>query len=177
LSFLKKKTDKALFSQWITHYHSKLYRHALWMTGNQDSAMEMVQETYYQAWLVMHQLKDKNKALPWLLTILRRLVYREQRCQYRDVETINQLSLLDNQADSPNNDQLLDIYKALDHLSATQRETLLLHALHGFSYQEISEQLNVPIGTVMSRIARARETLRKLQKSEPSKIIQFNDFK
>ena len=90
--WFKKKSKRQQFSEWISRHHKVLYQHALWMTGSQDLARDMVQETYYQAWLAIDNLQDQGKVIPWLLTILRRAIYREQRYQYRHRETLEQIA-------------------------------------------------------------------------------------
>jgi RNA polymerase sigma-70 factor (ECF subfamily) len=125
----------------------------------------------------MDTLKDEDKALPWLLTILRRTVYREQRCQYRNRETLETLKQLDLEAMQSDIVALLEIYNALEHLSPKLRDTFLLHHLHGFTYEEISAQLEIPTGTVMSRISRAREALQKQQSKDSEKVIDFRHIK
>ena len=122
-------------------------------------------------------LKDEDKALPWLLTILRRTVYREQRCQYRNQETLNTLKQLDLEETQSDAFTLLEIYDALEYLSPKLRDTFLLHHLHGLSYEEISAQLEIPTGTVMSRISRAREALQKQQNTDSEKVIDFRSIK
>jgi len=177
LKFGRKSSKSSKFDDWIHHYHGALYKHALWMVGSHDIAQEMVQEAYFQAWLSMDSLKDEGKALPWLLTILRRTVYREQRCQYRNQETLEALKLLDLEETQSDAFTLLEIYNALDYLSPKLRETFLLYHLHGFSYEEISTQLEIPTGTVMSRISRAREALQKQQNTDSEKVIDFRSIK
>lgn len=177
LKLIKKSSNSTKFSDWIGNFHGALYKHALWMVGNQDIAQEMVQEAFFQAWLSMDSLKDENKALPWLLTILRRAVYREQRYQYRNQETQEALRQLDSDDTQADAFSLLEIYNALEFLTPKLRDTFLLHHLHGFSYEEISVQLEIPTGTVMSRIARAREALKKYQNADTEKIIDFEKAK
>ncbi|WP_455208361.1 RNA polymerase sigma factor [Kaarinaea lacus] len=177
LKFGRKSSKPAKFGDWIHHYHGALYKHALWMVGSHDIAQEMVQEAYFQAWLSMDSLKDEDKALHWLLTILRRTVYREQRCQYRNLETVEALKQLDLRETQSDAFTLLEIYEALEYLSPKLRDTFLLHHLHGFSYEEISAQLEIPTGTVMSRISRAREALQKQQNTDSEKIIDFRSIK
>ena len=143
------------------------------MTGNADLAADMVQETYYQAWSSMDKLKEKDKAFPWLLTILRRAVYREQRYQYRNIETIKQLETFDDLTRADNSHLLLDLYFMFEKLSANQRETYLLFTLHGFTYAEISQQLDVPIGTVMSRISRAKNILNSINDSDQKNVVDL----
>ena len=175
-NILKLIRKSSKFGDWIHHYHGALYKHALWMMGSHDIAQEMVQEAYFQAWLSIDSLKDENKALPWLLTILRRTVYREQRCQYRNQETLEGLRQLDLDETQSDAAALLEIYNALEYLSPKLRDTFLLHHLHGFSYEEISAQLEIPTGTVMSRISRAREALQRQQNTNNEKVIDFKSI-
>jgi RNA polymerase sigma-70 factor (ECF subfamily) len=177
LKLIRKSSKSTKFDEWIHGYHGALYKHALWMVGSHDIAQEMVQEAFFQAWLSMDSLNDKDKALPWLLTILRRTVYREQRCQYRNRETVEALKQLDLEETQQDAFALLEIYNALEFLSPKLRDTFLLYHLHGFSYEEISAQLEIPTGTVMSRISRAREALQKHQNTGDEKVIDFRSIK
>lgn len=177
LKWIKKSTASTKFDQWIALYHGVLYRHALWMVGHLDTAMEVTQEAFFQAWLSLDSLKDDGKALPWLLTILRRTIYREQRCQYRNAETIEALKQLDHTPTQPDAFTLLEIYSALETLSPKLRDAFLLYHLHGFSYEEIGVQLEIPTGTVMSRISRAREALTKSYELSSNKIIDIRQVK
>ena len=173
LKIFGKNNKSDIFDTWVKNYHGALYKHALWMTGSRESALDAVQETYFQAWLGIQTLKDKDKALPWLLTILRRSVYREQRIQYRHAETLAELQQLDRADSASDAIPLLQIYEAMEGLSATLRDTFLLHHLHGFSYEEIGAQLQIPKGTVMSRISRAREALAKQHRKSEGRIVNF----
>lgn len=178
MKFFRKDALKAQFDEWISTHHAALYRHALWMTGNRDVAAEMVQEAFFQAWAAIDSLKESDKVLPWLLTILRRAIYREQRYQYRHRETMSQLSELVSDQTEDDPQRLLLIYRALESLSANHRDVVLLHYLQGFSYDEISEQLQVPRGTVMSRLSRAREVLAELERTPgDGNVVQLNDVR
>jgi len=169
-----KKGREQLFESWVRLHRDALYRHAMWMTGHNDVAVDMVQETYFQAWQALDTLQDSEKALPWLITILRRSIYREQRKQYRHKETMQKLRELDLNSTVADSGDILEIYKLLDGVSLAHREIFLLHYLHGFSYEEISEQLNIPKGTVMSRLSRAKNKLQALQISDASNVILIN---
>lgn len=177
LKLFGKSPNSEKFGDWIHQYHRALYRHALWMVGSQDIAQDMTQEAFFQAWISINSLKDESKALPWLLTILRRTVYREQRCQYRNQETLDTLRQLDLEQTQADAFTLLEIYNALEHLTPKLRDTFLLHHLHGFSYEEISTQLEIPTGTVMSRLSRAREALQQQQDTDNGKVIDFKSIK
>lgn len=175
--WFKRPNKKEKFSHWIERYHAALYRHALWMTGQPDLAADMVQETYYQAWQSLGKLRDDDHALPWLLIILRRAVYREHRQQCRFDHLAREFGMLENKTkDDVEDNELLDLCHSLEALSPSHRETLLLYALHGFTYQEISEQLDIPVGTVMSRISRARAALNRLlnDNQQHAKVVSIN---
>jgi len=177
LKIFKKRNLKTQFDGWISEHNSSLYKQAFWMTGNRDTAMDAVQETFYRAWLSIDKLNDTEKVFPWLLTILRRAVYREQRCQYRHAEVVNQLMELQTDTSASDAYSSLAIYDMLESVSMKHREIFLLFHLHGFSYEEIGENLQIPKGTVMSRLARAREALQKLDQESESKVIDLNLIK
>lgn len=159
-----RKDDRSRFHTWVDEHHQALHRHALWMTGQVELASELVQETFFQAWKVRKSLRDESKVRPWLITILRRALYRElqQSARYAP-DALHEEVLAE---DSTDLEGLLDLARGLQCLSAAQRELLLLYALHGYSYAEISEQLEIPLGTVMSRLSRARDALRKVVSRE-----------
>lgn len=170
LKILDKSRFRRQFDSWITDYHESLFRHAVWMTGNRDTAADMVQEAFFQAWRSVGKLKDESRAFPWLLTILQRCIYREQRQMYRDRDTVQWLSEQE-QPEVGDSFQLLSIYSALETLSMKHREVFVLHYLHGFSYEEISELLDTPKGTVMSRLSRARDALQKLEEVDSRDVV------
>lgn len=153
--------DKQAFTGWIKAHQQALYRHAYWMSSDATLAADLVSETFYQAWRDRATLRDESRVRAWLLSILRHNTYREfkQRPSLQDYEE----DCL--KADNGDRDALIDLSRLLAGLSHAHREVLLLHALHGFSYAQISEQLNLPLGTVMSRVSRARQSL-KTQRDE-----------
>jgi RNA polymerase sigma-70 factor (ECF subfamily) len=172
--------DKPNFVKWVKLYHGALYRHALWMIGDPEMAADLVQETCYQAWKSRKGLRDGEKAFAWFLTILRRNVYREYGYRASAPESIAAAAL--DAICSPaydDHDVLIDLSRALNTISVSQRELLLLYGLHGFSYHEISRQLDIPLGTVMSRLARARSALHLAMRDSPvpgneGKLIPFS---
>ncbi len=149
-------SDKTRFTTWIRTHQASLYRHAYWMTGDADLAADLVSETYYQAWKDRAGLREEAKVLPWLLSILRHSTYREFSRRQPVLEHDEAHAL----APEHERDALIDLARLLGEQSPAHREILLLHALHGFSYEEIGEQLELPLGTVMSRLSRARKALR-----------------
>ena len=159
--------ERQQFSGWITTYHPVLFKQALWMTGNQELANESVQEAFYQAWQARKTLRDKQKVRAWLLTILRRVIYRhyESNTTYSD-QDLSEESLTDTPMQAA--ELMLDLNRCLQYLPLQQRELILYHSLHGFSYEQISQILDIPMGTVMSRLARARQNLKRVWNEEPN---------
>ncbi len=147
--------DAKGFEDWVRDHHADLYRHALWLVGDADLAEELVQETFYRAWRGRGALRRRQRPLPWLLGILRRACFAEiaRRGRYAP-ETYFE-------AGAPGGEDVAHLARALARLDPAQRDILLLYALHGLSYAEIARQLDIPQGTVMSRLARARAALRK----------------
>lgn len=152
------------FVHWIEAHHQALYRHAMWMVGETELAADLVQETYYQAWRGRAGLRDESKAFAWLLTILRRGIFHEYGRASRQRAYLQELNT--DEAGAAD-DGLIDLARAFARLNPAQRDLILLNALHGLSYAEISAQLDIPIGTVMSRLARARKELAQTLQVEP----------
>ena len=143
----------------IDRHHGAVYRHALWLVGESEAASDLVQETYYEAWKSLCRYGLPREDLPWLLAILRRQaakVYAARKARPESFSPGLVESLVGPEHDL---DAMLDLARGLEALPLHQRDLLLLYALHGFSYQEIALQLDVPLGTVMSRLARARRSL------------------
>ena len=147
-----------------------LYRAALRLTGNAAEAQDLTQDTCLRAFERLDQLRSPAAARVWVFTILRSIFLRRIERQSRtvDVQII----------DSPlleTSEVLQDTYEALRPIQETPlgevrealgrlplpfREPLVLAHVGGFSYKEISEILAIPLGTVMSRLFRARRLLR-----------------
>lgn len=151
----------------IDRHHDSIYRHALWLTGDADAASDLTQDTYFEAWKTFRRCHRPQYALAWLLAILRRQAAKLWRTREAGLE-IHDVSM-DNLATAPASDLdgVLDLMRALQRLPMTQREPILLYGLHGFTYEEIARQLDLPLGTVMSRLARGRQALNKIMQGQP----------
>jgi RNA polymerase sigma factor (sigma-70 family) len=105
---------------------------------------------------------DASDARPWLLGIATKLLANDRRAEQRLVQTFGQLSGNDRHAIIPASPPLesdRDLADALARLDPAQRDVLLLHAWGELSYEEIAESLGIPLGTVRSRLSRARARL------------------
>lgn len=142
----------------------RLHRLALSWCRDRSIADDLVQETFLKAIRHLGQLRDVNSLDAWLSNILFNN-WRDHIRSRRDADDIDELNDLEEFAldcEDEKRDVIGRVHEAIDSLPPTQREVLALVDLHGYSYDEVAALLNIPIGTVNSRISRAREALREL---------------
>lgn len=177
---------EALRDVFVSHVEGsmeRLYGTALRLTRHASDAEELVAETVAKAWSCLETLKDPERCLPWMLRIMTNMFISEKRTvrsrtphesyveEREDDDT--PFSLFDRlhqpfllwwgNPEQEFLDQVTkdDIEKALEALPENFRVVVLLSDLEGLTYQEIAEALDVPVGTVRSRLARARGLLQK----------------
>ena len=171
--------DQEQFSELAMEYMSALYTAALRMTRNPSDAEDLVQETYLKAYRAFASFEQGTNLKAWLYRILTNTYINSYRAAKRrpeitDVEDVEDLYLYKRLAGSGGSDpgrsaedEALerftdeDVKAALEALPEAFRMAVLLADVEGFSYKEISEITDVPIGTVMSRIHRGRRALQK----------------
>ncbi len=145
---------------------------ALRLTGNPAEADDLVQETMLKAYRAWDQFEKGTNAKGWLLTILRHAFINEYRRRARrpetvDLDAIEAFSVFHElQEEDPQGaffDRIVDeeVLRAIDELPEQFRETVVLSDVEGLSYEEIARVLDVPIGTVKSRLFRARHLLQQ----------------
>ncbi|MCS6863868.1 MAG: sigma-70 family RNA polymerase sigma factor [Gemmataceae bacterium] len=144
------------------HYES-LYRYAYRLSGTPADAEDLTQETFGKALAHLSQLREPERAKAWLFRILRNLYLHKVRDSQRHKEI--PLESLGDLPQRPPDDPLPEIdpgklQQALNDLDETFRTPLILFYFEEFSYRDIAEQMDVPIGTVMSRLARGKAYLR-----------------
>jgi RNA polymerase sigma-70 factor (ECF subfamily) len=147
-----------------------LYRAALRLTGNAAEAQDLTQDTCLRAFERLDQLRSPAAARVWVFTILRSIFLRriERQARTVDVEIIDSPLLEAGEVLHDTYEALRpiqetplgEVREALGRLPLAFREPLVLAHVGGFSYKEISEILAIPLGTVMSRLFRARRLLR-----------------
>jgi RNA polymerase sigma factor (sigma-70 family) len=168
-------TRSADFEQLALPLFASLYNHAFWLTRNQAEAEDLVRETFTKSLRAFDSFQPNTNFKAWIFRILRntflttragiaasRTVFLEDHPDTFDPVTANPtpedtLIRLDNQA---------ALHTALEQLQPQLREALLLCDVEEIKYKDIAVILDVPIGTVMSRISRARRTLRQLLPSQ-----------
>jgi RNA polymerase sigma factor (sigma-70 family) len=151
------------------------FRLARWLTGNAADAEDVMQEASLRAFLAMDRLVEDN-VRAWFLTIVRNACYSwlakrrhgidfsSEQLDHED-RAVLERGGADAEAVPSAEDQLIardrhaELAKAIDALPLVAKEVLILREYHGLSYREISQIGGIPIGTVMSRLARARSQL------------------
>ncbi len=138
-----------------------LFRTAARLIGNRSEAEDLVQEVYLQAWKSFHRFEPGTNCRAWLFKILLYKISHHRRQRLRLV-TDNEW-IIEELAYEPRVPEHLrdeEVLMSLEKIPAYYREAILLADVEEFSYQEIASMLNVPIGTVMSRLSRGRKLLR-----------------
>jgi RNA polymerase sigma-70 factor, ECF subfamily len=135
-----------------------LLRVAQRLTGSPSTAEDLVQDCLLLAWRSFHQLRPGTNARAWLFRILFNAFYASGR-KLRNAPDIVPLAA-GTAAVFPGFDEAAEVSQAFDRLGIEHRTVLLLGVVEGFTCAEMAEILSVPIGTVMSRLSRARQALR-----------------
>jgi RNA polymerase sigma-70 factor, ECF subfamily len=146
------------FEQTVLPHSRSLFRFALRLTRNRPAAEDLVQEALMLAWRGFTQLKDDSHARAWVFGILIN-AFRTQNRKARSSPELLDLTTATGSASGPGVESL-DVSQALNRLATDHRTVLLLAVVEGFTCREISGILSLPMGTVMSRLSRARDALR-----------------
>lgn len=151
--------------------YTNLYRLAYSWAQQKPLAQDLVQETMLKAIEKNYQLKQLDEMTPWLCKIMHNLYIDKLR--YDQKWLFVEETEIDNQIASPSSEDSFieeqthfNIHQAIGQLNTGQREIITLVDLQGLSYQQTSEILEIPVGTVMSRLSRARNQLKVLLKPE-----------
>lgn len=152
------------FESDVVGWLPQLRRYARALTGDPAWADDLVQDTAERALTRVRTFRPDSNLRAWLLTILRHLYIDQLRARREIAIDDEQGPWQALEAPSGQVDSLVlrDVQRMLYRLPFEQREVLLLVCVEELSYQEVASVLSVPIGTVMSRLARAREHMRRL---------------
>ncbi len=157
------------FDNQVIDYSSSLKPFAFKLTKNMDDAADLLQETIYKALINADKFHTGTNLKAWLFTIMRNIFINNYRRNAKHgvvYDPSDKLSIFNSIKNSTPNAGLLNIHmeevqKALSSLSEEFRVPFLLH-YEGFKYNEIADELNLPLGTVKSRIFFARKALQKM---------------
>jgi RNA polymerase sigma-70 factor (ECF subfamily) len=146
----------------IDAHYEALYRYAYRLTGSAADAEDLTQEAFGRAITRMGQLREPERVKAWLFRILRNLYLHKVRDDRRHrVVPLDAVGDLPGRAsDEPPDIDPAKLQQALDELEEGFRTPLILFYFEEFSYRDIAEQMELPIGRVMSRLARAKAYLR-----------------
>ncbi|MDA1053477.1 MAG: RNA polymerase sigma factor [Planctomycetota bacterium] len=155
---------QALFNEMVDAHGAALYRIAFRLVGDRHDAEDLVQEAFRSAWNSRSRYRAELGERAWLVTILRRRVvdgWRKRRT--RTISFDETVLEVGSAGHDPAANEFEDhVQAALDQLPDQLRETLLLVVVGELTHQEVADMLSIPIGTVLSRVSRARTRLRKL---------------
>ena len=171
---------KEQFTTDAMQYAPQLFSTALRMTRSRSDAEDLVQETYIKGWRSFHTFQEGTNLRAWLFRIMTNTYINKYNAKKRkgtevELDDIEELflykrlgSIDQSQLSSSAEDQMLELFtddevkNALEELPEDFRVPVLLSDVDGFSYKEIAEMLEIPIGTVMSRLHRGRKAMQKM---------------
>lgn len=159
------------FQSLVDHHYAALYRFAMSLTRTESDACDLVQQTFLTWATKGHQLQDPSKAKPWLFTTLHRCFLESRRRTTR----FPHLEISEAEAELPQVEPELvshleaqEVVQLLGQVDPQFQAAVALFYLEDYSYNEIAAVLEIPLGTVKSRIARGLTQLRELVLRQPS---------
>ena len=168
-----RRGDDAAFEELVRQYEKKIYHLALRMCGSGEDAMEVAQEAFLAAWRGLKLFRGESSFSTWLYRLTTNaaidFLRRERRRGWGEQASLNdEEGVIDPPDPGPSPQERTErqelreaLARGLETLSPEHRQVLLLRELEGMRYEEIARALNLDLGTVKSRIARAREKLRR----------------
>ena len=163
---MKPKEKQRRFEEQVTPHLKPAFNLARWMTRSQEDAEDVVQEAFLRAFAAFDGLRGDAK--PWLLTIVRNTSLDWlKRNRNRALSGYEAAAEAAEPSPDPEESLLIStdreqVRRALEQLPLDFRETVILREMEGLSYKEIAATTGVPMGTVMSRLARGRDWLKRL---------------
>jgi RNA polymerase sigma factor (sigma-70 family) len=160
--------ERRRFEEIFLPYLNAAYNLARWIVQHDQDAQDVVQEAYMRAFKGFHGFRGDN-GRAWLLTIVRNTAYTwinrrapdQKLTPYREEKHADIISI-----DQTRNENVIekrneDLHDAMERLPAQFREVIILYEIEGLSYKELALSLGIPVGTVMSRLSRARQRLQR----------------
>ncbi len=151
------KGEKDAFRFLVENYQKQAVAHAVAILGNAEDALDAVQEAFIDAFKSLKQFDRTRRFYPWFYVLLRNRCYK-MSARKRETVSIEETEILAPRAGLPSEERFA-LERALVELSKEDREIITLKYLDGLSYDELAEHLQIPRGTVMSRLFYARKQL------------------
>lgn len=166
---MPKKTEFACFEEMVLPHLGAAYNLARWITGNEHDAEDVVQESYLRALKFFGGFRGEDSR-PWLLTIVRNTCFtwlRQNRSSELSTELDEDIHGREREPGNPESILLAAaqsemVRRAIEELPPEFREVIILREMEDMSYKQIASIASIPVGTVMSRLARARFRLQEL---------------
>jgi RNA polymerase sigma-70 factor (ECF subfamily) len=177
--------DRPAFDILVGRYQRGLYALIRGIVRNSADADDLVQEAFFRAYRYLDRFDTDRNFRPWIFKIGANLSFQHLRKQRRgswlsiDAEDPSTGRTLGDRLKSPGAEDAVPrraeyrrLSEAMDQLPPLYRSILVLRAVHELHYEEIAETLCIPVGTVMSRLSRARRALRELIEPQPSPTVE-----
>lgn len=153
------------FNESLIGLRQQLYYFALSLTKDRDNALDLLQESMMRAITYRDKFRDNTNFKAWVYTIMKNTFINDHRRTKRTKTLMDsvdrereEVRMVQTPASAEASVKMNEIDRSLERLDETFREPFLMHH-HGYKYQEIADHLNIPIGTVKSRIFQARQRL------------------
>ncbi len=165
-------SKKEYFGTLVKQNMNRAYFTALGFVGSHDAALDLSQEAFIKAYKNFTKFDRKKKFFTWYYSILKNLCMnyirdKKKRKENHFIEIENENINADNVSEKIESAEILSLMeKAIEELTFEEREVIILREFEGHSYKEISELLNIPIGSVMSRLFYARKKLAEKLRSK-----------
>jgi RNA polymerase sigma-70 factor (ECF subfamily) len=160
-SFMDTAASREFMRKLVHEEYEVVYRFAYRLSGSRADADDLTQQTFLQACRKLDQLRSGERARSWLLTIARNCFLKlRQRDRRWETPGDEQTWIQEDSSAWPEEFDEEQLQQALQEMPEIFRTPVLLYYFDGMSYQEMSRLLDVPIGTIMSRLARGKEALR-----------------
>jgi RNA polymerase sigma factor (sigma-70 family) len=151
------QSAESRYNQWVREHYRFLLRSAWALTGSRAMAEDVVQDCFANAWKHREQLRDATLARAWLFQIMRRAAFRQAT---PGIQSLDDDEQPEQAAPDAGLDDKLDVVKALARLAPIHREVLVLFYFDDMPTAQMAEALEIAPGTVLSRLARARDALK-----------------
>jgi RNA polymerase sigma factor (sigma-70 family) len=165
------RSDVAAWDELVRRYHDRLFYYIRRLIDDNDQATQLVQDVWVHVLRGLATLREFDRLAPWLYTIARRVVMTHFRSQYTKTPVPLNDETIQTAEDQGSDDALTFenaelVHYGLQRIGWVEREVLTLYFLQDLSIEEIARVLEVPAGTVKSRLARARKELRSVLRQE-----------
>lgn len=159
--------DQESFGMLMRRYQQRAYAVALGLTGNHDDAMDAVQKAFIRIMKALPRFRQGEPFFPWFYRIVRNAALNQKRDEKRHkgempLEWVKQSDGRPSPLEETVAEEIKGkLWEGIEMLPLEQREVFLLYTFQGLKYREIAEAMDIPIGTVMSRLFSARQQLRQ----------------